>query len=366
MVDMEKFLKEFNDTFEEKNKCEIINRHRIWLNVSDVCDLSCIYCSSFCDIKSAKKTNFMTLDTAIKSINNAIEEFKTNKLKICFFGGEPLLNRQLIYDVVDYCNNRDDVAFTFSVSTNALRLDEEFIDFISKNNFDSVQISIDGNEDIQNKQRPKIENRYYPKRYSIEDKIQMLLKKVDNNIVTARATFTPYSLHISDTFKYLADLGFKKIHFEPNISREKLSINNDESINILNDEIKKLTKLFFEYKDAGKINRLIPLSNYYDILTYNNCLVHNCEAGIRRYAYSVDGKRSPCHMVKGAEPEKLKEAIQKRDNECNNCAYNNICQGLCLGAIYYAENDYTLSCKLHKMYIQEMVNELNNRDLLLK
>ena len=82
MVDMDKFLKEFNETFDEKNKCEIINRHRIWLNVSDVCDLSCIYCSSFCDIKSAKKTNFMTLDTAIKSINNALEEFNTNKLKM--------------------------------------------------------------------------------------------------------------------------------------------------------------------------------------------------------------------------------------------------------------------------------------------
>lgn len=364
MLDIDNFLNEFNSTFDEKNKNQIINRNRIWLNISDVCDLSCIYCSSFCDMKNAKKNNYMTLDTAINCINNALNEFNTKKLKICLFGGEPLLNKKLIYDVVEYCNNQTDIEFTFSVSTNALRLDEEFIDFASNNNFDSIQISIDGNIDIQNKQRPKVENRFYQKKYSIEDKIKLLLSKVDNNIVTARATFTPYSLHISETFKYLVDLGFKKIHFEPNISREKLSINNDECLEILNDEIKKLTKLYFEYKNEGKITKLIPLSNYHDILTYNNHLVHNCEAGIRRYAYDVDGKRSPCHMVKGANPEKLLEAIEKRDNECNNCNYNNVCQGLCLGAIYYAENDYTLSCKLHKMYINEMIKELNERNII--
>ena len=162
-------------------------------------------------------------------------------------------------------------------------------------------------------------------------------------------------MELVETFKYLANLGFKKIHFEPNISREKLSLNNKEYLEKLQEQITELVKIFFEYIKSGKIIRMVPLSNYYDILTFNNSLVHNCEAGICRFAYDVDGKRSPCHMVKGAKKDQLEIAIKKRDTVCKDCLYNNICQGLCLGAIYYAENDYKLLCNIQKMYINAMI-----------
>ena len=128
------------------------------------------------------------------------------------------------FEVVEYCNSLKDYNFTFSISTNALKLNDKIIDFISKNNFDSVQISIDGNYEVQNKQRPIIDSKGKQHYYSIENNIKKLLEKVDNKIITARATFTPYSLELVETFKYLVNLGFKKIHFEPNISREKLSL----------------------------------------------------------------------------------------------------------------------------------------------
>ena len=353
-MDIENFLINFNKENQIKQK-EKIKRYRIWLNITDICDLSCIYCSSFCDLKGKKVKTMMDFETAKKSIHNALDEFNTKKLKICFFGGEPLLNEKLIYEVVEYCNSLKDYNFTFSISTNALKLNDKIIDFISKNNFDSVQISIDGNYEVQNKQRPIIDSKGKQHYYSIENNIKKLLEKVDNKIITARATFTPYSLELVETFKYLANLGFKKIHFEPNISREKLSLNNKEYLEKLQEQITELVKIFFEYIKSGKIIRMVPLSNYYDILTFNNSLVHNCEAGICRFAYDVDGKRSPCHMVKGAKKDQLEIAIKKRDTVCKDCLYNNICQGLCLGAIYYAENDYKLLCNIQKMYINAMI-----------
>ena len=81
MVDIDNFLNEFNSTFEEKNKNQIINRYRIWLNISDVCDLGCIYCSSFCDIQSAKQTKFITLENAIERLNTPFNELNKNKHK---------------------------------------------------------------------------------------------------------------------------------------------------------------------------------------------------------------------------------------------------------------------------------------------
>ena len=358
-MNIEEYLIDFNKENKIKQKSKI-TRYRIWLNITDVCDLSCIYCSSFCDVKDKKKKTMMDFETAKNSIHDALSEFNTKKLKICFFGGEPLLNEKLIYEVVEYCNSIEGLEFTFSISTNALKLNDNIIEFISKNNFDSVQISIDGNYEIQNKQRPIIDANGNQHNYSIETNIKKLLGKVDNKIITARATYTPYSLGLVETFKYLVDLGFKKVHFEPNISREKLSLNNEKYLLKLQEEITELVKAFFDYMKKAKIIRMIPLSNYYDILTFNNALVHNCEAGICRFAYDVDGKRSPCHMVKGAEDIQLKKAIKERDTVCKECLYNNICQGLCLGAIYYAENDYKLLCKIQKMYIDAMIKYMNN------
>lgn len=272
----------------------------------------------------------MTFETAKKCINNALKEFNTKKLKICFFGGEPLINERLIYDVVEYCKSREGYDFIFSKSTNALKLNDEIIKYIRENNFDFVQISIDGSHKIQNIQRPLINSNGEKIEYSIEENIKKLLDNVDNNIITARATFTPFSLNITDTFNYLISLGFKKIHFEPNISKEKLSLNTEKYLKELNVQIKELVKIYFNKKNERKLLKCIPLSDYYDILTFNNELVHNCEAGVCRFAYDVDGKRSPCHMVKGAEKEKLKKAISERDTICKECIYNNICQGLCL------------------------------------
>lgn len=365
-MEIEEFLTKFNEMSITK-KTEKAKRYRIWLNITEVCNLSCIYCSSFCDEKQAKIKSMMDFETAKRCIHDASDTFNTKKLKICFFGGEPLLNEKLIYQIVDYCNNLNGYEFTFSISTNALKLNENFMEFICKNNFDSVQISIDGNCKVQNIQRPIIDNNGINYEYSIENNIKLLLSKVDNNIITARATFTPYSLDLVETFKYLANLGFRKIHFEPNISREKFSLNTTESLVKLQMEINELIKVFFEYIEKGKIIKMIPLSNYYDILTFNNSLIHNCEAGKCRFAYDVEGNKSPCHMVKGAKKEQLDKAIEERDTVCKTCIYNNVCQGLCLGAIYYAENDYKLACKIQKMYIDGMIKymcEKNNENTL--
>ena len=83
-MDIENFLINFNKENQIKQK-EKIKRYRIWLNITDICDLSCIYCSSFCDLKGKKVKTMMDFETAKKSIHNALDEFNTKKLKIKAF-----------------------------------------------------------------------------------------------------------------------------------------------------------------------------------------------------------------------------------------------------------------------------------------
>lgn len=349
MKNVIEFLEKFSLTDDKKNKP--IGR-RIWLNVTDECDLCCVYCSSFCDINKKGKYSLMSFEIAKNSIETALNKFGVNDLKICFFGGEPLLNFELIKKVVKYCENKNNYKFTYGISTNAIGLTKEVLNFFNEKDF-FVQISIDGPLDIQKKYRPLKTGGTF--NYdNLENIIRTALSTISSENIIARGTFTSRNLNLSDNLQYYLDLGFKNVHFDPNISRNIEELNLTNSINAIEDEINKLVMLYFDLKSKNKINRLLPISDFYNILTGQGD-VHKCEGGEYRLAYDVDGNESPCHMVANFEPEKLTRAIHIRNTKCNGCVYRKVCSGVCLGAVYYSENDYELQCKINRMYINSII-----------
>jgi uncharacterized protein len=327
-------------------------RKRIWLNVTEKCNQACIYCSAFCDKNINMKD--MSFLVAKKSIENALKEFGTNQLHICFFGGEPLCNFDLIKKVVKYYRyiNKN---ITYSVSTNALIINSTHLKYFKKNNF-FVQVSIDGSPDIQKKQRPYISG--YEKEFSnYEKNVKFLIKKMGAENVVARATITSNNIYLSGLFDYLLQLGFKKIHFDPNISRGHDELDLGRYLGVLKKEINSLVnKYYINYKN-NKIISLKPISTYHDILT-GKAQVNKCEAGINRFCYDVNGKKFPCHMVVGLPGAEINEAVKIRNKSCDHCLYHNVCGGKCLGEICYNKKDIKVHCAINQMYINALINNL--------
>lgn len=344
------FLQEFNKKPLVKCNDNLV-RKRIWLNITEKCNQACIYCSAFCD--KNKGTKSMSLLFAQKSINDALIKFNTDQLHICFFGGEPLLNFSLIKTIVEYCQGLNK-NITFSISTNALIINDTHLNFFKNNKF-FIQISIDGPPDIQKKQRP-YRNGYEKEFSNFEKNVKFIIKKMGSENVVARATITTHNIYLSRTFDYLLRIGFKKIHFDPNISRGYDELDLGRHLDILKKEIDILVDKYLFYHKKNKIISFKPISTYHDILT-GKTRVSICEAGINRFSYNVDGKTSPCHMVIGLPIKKINEATKIRNKICHHCLYHNICSGKCLGEICYNQKNIGVHCSINQMYINALINK---------
>jgi len=296
----------------------------------------------------------MPFSVAQKSINDALKQFSTDQLHICFFGGEPLFNFPLIKTIVKYCQSLNK-NITYSISTNVLIINGAHLEFFKNNKF-FIQISIDGSPDIQKKQRPHRSG--YEKEFSsFEKNVKYIINKMGSENVVARVTITPHNILLSKTFDYLLKIGFKKLHFDPNISRGHDELDLRNHLDVLKKEIDALVDRYLFYHKNNKIISFKPISTYHDILT-GGILVSRCEAGINRFSYDVAGKPSPCHMVVGLPVKKINEAIKIRNKMCHQCFYHNICSGKCLGEICYNEKNIDVHCAINQMYINALINRI--------
>lgn len=183
------------------------------LNIINACNLCCRYCwnkrgsygkASFSSQRMSRRTAFKAIDLLIKESKGARD------LVIDFYGGEPLLNFDLIKDVVIYCKkiqNKSNINFRFLLATNGTLLDREKGEFLIGNGVD-IAVSLDGPRKIQDMQRP------FPGRKGSFDKVIANLnsfKKEHRLKIVGRATFTPYSTKLIRTFNFLRGIGFNCI-----------------------------------------------------------------------------------------------------------------------------------------------------------
>ena len=183
------------------------------LNIVNSCNLRCRYCwneaGSYGNLTRDNKK--MGEKVAFKAIDLLVRESRGVKdLVVDFYGGEPLLNFELIKNVIGYCRKIQDkkgIKFRFLLATNGVLLDKERGEYLISNGVD-VAVSLDGPRKIQDRQRP------FPDGAGSYDivvnNIKSLSKKHRRRIV-GRATFTPYSDEIVKTFKFLRDLEFDRI-----------------------------------------------------------------------------------------------------------------------------------------------------------
>ena len=196
------------------NKKSVIKA--LCLHITHDCNMRCKYCFADTGEYGGGKRSFMSSEVGKKAIDFVIEKSDDRKnIEVDFFGGEPLMNFDVVKDIVEYGKARGEETgkiFRFTITTNGLLLNDEIEKYINEN-MGNVVLSIDGRKDKHDFMRPKTGGQ------GTYDAILPKYKKIaesrnqDNYYV--RGTFTSNNLDFAEDVLHLADEGFEQISVEP-------------------------------------------------------------------------------------------------------------------------------------------------------
>lgn len=342
------------------------------LHVAHDCNMTCKYCfgdkGAFEGVRS-----LLTLETGKKAIDFLLEHSGTRRnLEIDFFGGEPLMNFEVVKDLVAYGREVEKVYgknIRFTITTNGLLLDDVKADFINKN-MDNVILSIDGRPSVNDNMRRTVNDKGT---YDIitENYLRFVEKRKGTYYV--RGTFTRENLDFSEDVKHLADKGFKNVSIEPVVTDPSFcyALQEDDKEMILK-EYDKLTDLYLDYAREGK---KFEFFHFNVDLNQGPCVVKRvsgCGAGTEYVAVSPEGDIYPCHQFVGNQDFKLgnlnddhfennrydefnKAHIYNKE-KCRECWAKFYCSGGCHANAYHMNHDilkpYELGCELEKKRIE--------------
>lgn len=342
------------------------------LHVSHDCNLRCEYCfASEGDYNSGRK--LMSRDVALKAVDYLVANSESRRnIEIDFFGGEPLMNFDVVKDVVAYGRQIEKTTgkhFYFTITTNGTLLDKGKIDFINEN-MDNVVISIDGRKEVHDAVRHDRAG------HGSYDKIVPLAKELisrrNGKSYFIRGTFTARNKDFSRDVMHLNDMGFKEISVEPVVGSGSDLYFKESDIRELLKEYENLALQYIERLSDDRRFRFYHFNiNIYD----GPCLfkrVTACGAGYEYLAVSPEGDLYPCHQFVGQDKfvignvftgisnhnmcgEFMKNNILAKEN-CRNCWAKLFCSGGCHANAYFTNSSITqpneLSCTLQKKRIE--------------
>ena len=361
--------------FEENIKNKIVSSpiKAMCINIAHDCNLKCEYCF-------AAKGDFgcgrelMTLDTAKKAINFLINKSEGRRnLEVDFFGGEPLMNFNVIKDTVAYARSIEqkyNKNFRFTITTNGLLLDDEKIDFINRE-MDNVVLSLDGRKKINDKLRlTKSGKSSYE---MIVPKYQKLIKNRKDKDYYVRGTFTKNNLDFSEDVIHMYNLGFENMSIEPVVSDPRLNYSiKEEDLEKIFEEYEVLAKKIIEIK---KKNKKINFFHFMIDLEKSPCAIKKfkgCGCGNEYVAVTPNGDIYPCHQFVGQDgfkmgnlndntfDQKLKNKFSSNNiyskDECRKCWAKYFCSGGCSANNFNFEKNintpHKISCELQKKRLE--------------
>ncbi|SHH24784.1 uncharacterized protein SAMN02745245_00880 [Anaerosphaera aminiphila DSM 21120] len=351
------------------------------LHVAHDCNLRCEYCfASQGDFHGQRL--LMTEEVGKKALDYLLENSGSRvNLEVDFFGGEPLMNFDLIKKLVDYGRSKEkeyNKHFRFTVTTNGVLLNDEINDYINEN-MDNVVLSLDGRKEINDYMRPTTNGKGS---YDlIVPKFKELIDKRGDKDYYIRGTFTNKNLDFSEDLLEYYKLGFKKTSIEPVVTdeREEYAIREEHLEEIL-DEYEKMSKDYIKIKKEDKD---FLFFHFMIDLTQGPCIIKRtvgCGAGSEYMAVTPDGDFYPCHQFVGEEEFKIGDVYNGVKNttlrdefkgtnvytkeECYNCWARYYCSGGCHANAYYSNNDitkpYKVGCEMEKKRIECAISILAN------
>ncbi len=343
------------------------------IHIAHDCNLRCKYC--FADEGAYHNTReLMSLETGKKAIDFIIKNSgKRRNLEVDFFGGEPLMNFEVVKGIVEYAREEEKLHnknFRFTITTNGILLDDEKIDYINKNMV-NVVLSIDGRKEVNDRVRCRVDGSgSYD---SIVEKFKKVANSRNQDNYYVRGTYTAYNKDFSNDVLHLADLGFKQTSVEPVVGDENADyMLHKEDLPQLFEEYEKLAD---EYVERKKNGNGFNFFHFMIDLEQGPCVIKRlsgCGAGCEYLAIAPNGDIYPCHQFVGTESYRMgnlddgsiSQEIRGIFENCNvytkekcrDCFAKFYCSGGCMANACLLNGDinkpHELSCELMRKRVE--------------
>lgn len=343
------------------------------LNVSHLCNLRCKYCFADGGDYGDVSARNMPLAVATAAVDFLIERSgNTRNLEVDFFGGEPLLNLDVVKQTVAYireCEKKYDKVFKLTITTNAYALNDEITEFFNQEMY-NVVVSIDGRKDVHNSVRKTAGGK---DSFDVILKNALEFKKKRKGLYYIRGTYTALNKDFAKDVLYLNDLGFDSLSIEPVVLEKSHQLALKESdIPALKAEYDSLA---VEYIKRRKENPDFVFFHFMADIYNSPCkskVTRGCGAGCEYLAVSPDGSIYPCHQFDGKDEYKIGSVLDKTFSDavpkefaktsiyskegCTDCWAKYYCSGGCnANAITLSGNidkPEPVSCELMKKRIE--------------
>lgn len=346
------------------------------LHVAHDCNIRCEYCfASHGDFQGKKE--LMDLETGKKALEFvALNSGNRVNLEVDFFGGEPLMNFDVVKQLVEFgreLEKKHNKNFRFTLTTNGVLLNDEIIDYVNKNMV-NVVLSIDGNKLTNDRMRKTISG---DGTYDIIiPKFKKLVEKRGNTGYYVRGTFTKFNLDFAKDVIHLADLGFSSTSVEPVVSDpEKPYTITESDLKVVYEEYDKLAEEMVSRIDTEKE---FDFFHFNVDLTQGPCVIKRlsgCGAGSEYLAITPIGDIYPCHQFVGNEDFKMgnihednfddslnlqfKNAHVYNKKACTECWARFYCSGGCHANAYNFNKDinvpYEIGCKMERKRLEAAI-----------
>jgi len=343
------------------------------LHVAHDCNLRCSYCfASTGDFGGGRK--IMDLETGKLAIDYLLENSGNRRnLELDFFGGEPLMNFNVVKEIVKYAREKEKAYgknFRFTITTNGVLLSDDKIEFINRE-MSNVVLSIDGRKSVNDRirKRPDGGGSYD----IIMKKFKKIVKLRGDKEYYVRGTFTKYNLDFANDVLHLFDEGFDQISIEPAVCDEKMdwAITPDD-LPTISAEYERLASEILRIRGEGK---RINFFHFMIDLEQGPCAIkrlRGCGCGNEYVAVTPEGDIYPCHQFVGMKEWKmgnldsgiLDNKMKKyfaaanlyKKEGCSDCWAKFYCSGGCNAnnQIYAGDvlKPYSLSCEMQKKRIE--------------
>lgn len=341
------------------------------LHVAHTCNLDCEYCFAS-QGKYHGERALMTFDVAKRAINFLIDNSGgRHNLEVDFFGGEPLMNWNVVKKTVEYARSREKECgkhFRFTLTTNGMLVDDEVIEF-SNREMDNVVMSLDGRREVNDRFRKTVGGT--GSFDVIVPKFQKFAAARGDKDYYIRGTFTHLNPDFMKDIEVMLALGFDKLSMEPVVaSPDSPYALTEEDKAVVMEQYELLAKKMIEKNAQGT-----PFVFYHYMLDLEHgpCIykrISGCGSGTEYLAVTPTGELYPCHQFVGekefvmgsvfdgiseggkAVGERFKRCNAYSKPECDDCWARLYCSGGCAANAWHAAGDvngvYSYGCDLFR------------------
>ena len=346
------------------------------LHIAHDCNMCCKYCFAGEGEYSGDRS-LMSFEVGKRALDFLIEQSGSRKnLEVDFFGGEPLLNFDVVKQLVAYARSIEKEKgknFRFTLTTNGVLLNDEVMEWANKECY-NVVLSLDGRKETNDRMR---RTRHDKRTYDlILPKFQKMAKERNQQGYYIRGTYTHYNTDFANDILHLADLGFEQLAMEPVVTDPKMDYALQESdIPKLKDQYDLLAKEMCKRNREGKG---FTFFHYMIDLEGGPCIykrISGCGVGTDYMAVTPWGDLYPCHQFVGDEKFLLGnvfDGVKNTDivNEfklcnvysreaCQDCFAKLYCSGGCSANAYHTTGKITgtcdMSCELHRKRVENAI-----------